>query len=207
MKKNKKSTQELIGLESFSKYSLKTDKADFVFYRIEPTNVSVLSESNIDIKINNLTMLLSIIPELEIIALDSAECFDANKAFIKRRLEQEQNEAVRKILQDDYDFLDEIQIEMSTARQFMFVVRMRKCTADQIFHKGNDLLKRISDHGFDVTPMHKEDIQRMIMLYFGTSANGELIPDIEGEKFFETKGEKKNEITEKTVSSKKEKAD
>lgn len=97
MKKNNKSTQELIGLESVSKYSLKTDKVDFVFYRIEPTNVSVLSESNIDIKINNLTMLLSIIPELEIIALDSAECFDANKAFIKRRLEQEQNEAVRKI--------------------------------------------------------------------------------------------------------------
>lgn len=207
MKKNKKSTQEMIGLENFSKYSLKTDKADFVFYKIEPTNVSVLSESNIDVKIYNLTTLLSIIPELEIIALDSAECFDANKAYIKRRLEQEQNEPVRKILQADYDFLDEIQVEMSTARQFMFAIRLRKCSADQIFHKSNDILKAITDHGFDATPMMKEDVKRMLMLYFGTSANGELISDIEGEEFFEEKGVRNDEVFEKVVQKKKEKAD
>ena len=123
MKNNKNSVQGLIGLERFSKYGVKTDKAEIAFFSVEPTNISVLSEANIDVKIHRLMMLLSTIPDIEILALDFCECFDTNKVYVKRRLQTEQNEAVRKLLQADYDFLDEIQVEISSARQFMFAVR------------------------------------------------------------------------------------
>ena len=109
MTKNKNSVQGLIGLERFTRFGVKTDKAELAFFNVEPTNISVLSAANIDVKIHHLMMLLSTIPDLEILALDSCECFDSNKNHLRKRLEKEQNEAVRKLLQADYDFLDEIQ--------------------------------------------------------------------------------------------------
>ena len=99
--KNKKSTQNLFGLRTFGKYSLQTDKAELAFFSVQPTNISVLSAENIDVKIYHLMMLLSMIPELEIICLDSCECFDGNKVHIKNRLKSEENPNVRKLLKQD----------------------------------------------------------------------------------------------------------
>lgn len=181
MAKKKNGVQGLIGLERFSKYGIKTDKAEIAFFSVEPTNISVLSAANIDVKIHHLMMLLSTIPDLEILALDSCECFDTNKMYVKRCLQTEQNEAVRKLLQADYDFLDEIQAEMSSTRQFMFAVRFRREKDEQIFNTINRVGKAISEHGFSARKMTKPEIKRMLALYFGTSISGEEIPDIEGE--------------------------
>jgi hypothetical protein len=93
MAKNKNSVQGLIGLERFSKYGVKSDKAEIAFFSVEPTNISVLSAANIDVKIHHFMMLLSTIPDLEILALDSCECFDSNKTYVKKRLQSEQKTA------------------------------------------------------------------------------------------------------------------
>lgn len=185
MSKKKKGVQGLIGLERFTKYGVKTDKAEIAFFSVEPTNISVLSAANIDVKIHHLMMLLSMVPDLEIIALDSAECFDTNKTYIRKRLEEEQNEAIRKLLQADYTFLDEIQVEMSSARQFMFAVRFRREKEEQIFNLINRIDKAIADRGFTARRMSKPEIKRMLALYFGSSITGDEIPDIEGSENFE----------------------
>lgn len=185
MTKNKNSVQGLIGLERFTRFGIKTDKAELAFFSVEPTNISVLSAANIDVKIHHLMMLLSTIPDFEILALDSCECFDTNKMYVKKRLQTEQNEAVRKLLQADYDFIDEIQVEMSSARQFIFAVRFRREKDEQIFNIINRVDKAISEHGFAAKRMGKSDIKRMLALYFGTSISGEDIPDIEGETEFD----------------------
>ena len=192
MAKKNNGVQGLIGLERFTRFGVKSDKAEIAFFSVEPTNISVLSAANIDVKIHHLMMLLSTIPDLEILALDSCECFDTNKVYVKKRLQTEQNEAVRKLLQADYDFLDEIQIEMSTARQFMFAVRFRREKDEQIFSTLNRVDKAISEHGFAARRMTKPEIKRMLALYFGTSLSGENIPDIEGENEFDLE---KQEVT------------
>ena len=183
MTKNKNSVQGLIGLERFTRFGVKSDKAEIAFFSVEPTNISVLSAANI-VKIHHLMMLLSTIPDLEILALDSCECFDTNKVYVKKRLQTEQNEAVRKLLQEDFDFLDEIQVEMSSARQFVFALRFRREKDEQIFNIINRVDKAISEHGFSARRMSKSEIKRMLALYFGTSISGEEIPDIEGETEF-----------------------
>ena len=185
MKNIKNSVQGLIGLERFSKYGVKSDKAEIAFFSVEPTNISVLSAANIDVKIHHFMMLLSTIPDLEILALDSCECFDSNKNHLRKRLEKEQNEAVRKLLQADYDFLDEIQLEMSSARQFVFALRFKREKDEQIFNTINRVDKAISEHGFAARRMSKSDIKHMLALYFGTSISGDEIPDIEGEIEFD----------------------
>ena len=185
MTKNKNSVQDLIGLERFTRFGVKNDKVELSFFSVEPTNISVLSAANIDVKIYHLMMLLSTIPDLEILALDSCECFDSNKNHLRKRLEKEQNEAVRKLLQADFDFLDEIQLEMSSARQFVFALRFKREKDEQIFNTINRVDKAISEHGFAARRMSKPEIKRMLALFFGTSISGEEIPDIEGETEFD----------------------
>lgn len=184
-KRKNNAVQGLIGFERFTRFGVKTDKAEIAFFSVEPTNISVLSEANIDVKIRYLMTLLSTIPDLEIIALDSCECFDSNKIYVKDRLQNEQNEGVRKLLESDYSFLDEIQAEMSSARQFMFAIRFRREKDEQIFNTINRVDKAITEHGFAARRMSKPEIKRMLALYFGTSISGEEITDIEGENYLE----------------------
>lgn len=180
MARKRKSTQELMGIETFSKYGLKANKSELAFFIVQPTNISVLSEVNIEMKIHNLMQLLSMVPELEIICLDSCECFDANKQNILNRLNIETNENIRKLLKADLEFLDNIQVEMSTARQFMFCIRFKKEKNDQIFNRINRVSKAISQYGFEAKSMTKADIKRMLAIYFGSTMHGDLIEDTEG---------------------------
>lgn len=184
-KRKNNAVQSLIGFERFTRFGVKTEKTEIAFFSVEPTNISVLSAANIDTKIRYLMTLLSTVPDLEIIALDSCECFDSNKIYVKNRLQNEHNEGVRKLLQADYSFLDEIQSEMSSARQFMFAMRFRREKDEQIFNTINRVDKAISEHGFSARRMTKPEIKRMLALYFGMSISGEEITDIEGENYLE----------------------
>lgn len=188
MMARKTSVKRLLGLETFTKYGLKTDKFELAFYQVEPTNISVLSAENVETKVRHLMQLLSTVPDLEIMALDDCECFDANKIYIRNRLKQEQNPQIRKLLEADALFLDEIQLEMSSARQFLFAVRFRGEKEEQVFAILNRVSKTITDQGFMAHRLTKPELKRMLALYFGTSITGNLIPDIEGEDFIE-KGE------------------
>ena len=124
-KKKGRSTQELIGIKGFSNYGLSTTRGELIFYIVSPTNISVLSAANVSIKVHHLLMVLQSVPDIELLCADSCECFDGNKQYIKERLQQEENPAVRSALEKDHDFLDSIQIEMSTARQFLFISRLK----------------------------------------------------------------------------------
>ncbi len=181
----KNSVQRLIGFEGFTKYGVRTEKAEFVLFAVEPTNISVLSAVNIEMKIHRLMLLLSMFPELELLALDSCECFDRNKAHLKKRLDTEENENIRSLLEADYDFLNEIQTEMASARQFLFAVRFRREKEESIFKLLNRIEKAIAEHGFSARRLGKSEIKRMLALYFGMSAAGDEIPDIEGENYLE----------------------
>ncbi len=184
-RKNKNSVQELIGLQTFTKRGLKTDKGELVYFLVAPTNISVLSKENIAIKTWHLMQVLSGQPNIEISCIDSCERFDDNKNNMIERLSDEANSAVKECLRKDIDYLDNIQIEMSTARQFMFSVRFKKEKDEQVFNQINRIEKLIAEQGFEVRRMSKDDIKRFIAIYFGASMQGELIPDIDGKDAFE----------------------
>ena len=192
-KKKGRSVQNLIGIKTFTRYGLMTNKGELLFYLVAPTNISVLSRTNIEIKIRHLMMVLSAIPDLEITCTDSSECFDDNKAYLTDRLKAEQNPKVRKIIKKDIDFLDNIQMEMATARQFMFIARLKNQKDKQSFDSANRIEKVISEQGFEVRRMRKADIKRFLALYFEASMNGEQMPDIDGEQFCGVEDEEKTE--------------
>lgn len=192
-KKKGRSVQELIGIKTFTKYGLMTNRGELLLYLVAPTNISVLSHVNIEIKIHHLMMVLSALPDIEITCTDSSECFDDNKAYLNERLESEQNPKVRKIIKKDIDHLDAMQMEMATARQFLFIARLKSQKDKQSFDSANRIEKVISEQGFEVRRMRKADIKRFLALYFEASMNGEQMPDIDGEQFFVVEDEEETE--------------
>ena len=184
-KKKGQSVQDMMGIQTFTKYGLMTDKGELLFYLVSPTNISVLSYVNIQIKIRHLMMVLSAIPDIEITCTDSSECFDDNKAYLQGRLEVEQNSRIRKLIQKDIDFLDNVQVEMATARQFLFMARLKGSKDKQVFDTANRIEKTISEQGFEVRRMRKAEIKRFLAIYFEASMNGEQMPDGDGEQYYE----------------------
>ncbi|MBE6877301.1 MAG: hypothetical protein E7496_11395 [Ruminococcus sp.] len=171
MFRNKKSVQELLGFKTFTRYGIRTDRAELIFFQAEPVNISVLSTENIESKVHHLMLVLSAIPELEFIVTDSCESFDSNRNYL------------RKLLKAEYTFLDEIQTEMSSARQFLFALRFFREKEEAVFHAINRTERALAEHGFMVRRLTKPEIKRMLGLYFGTVMSGEDIPDIEGENY------------------------
>lgn len=184
-KKKGRSTQELIGIKTFTKYGLETNKGELLFFLVSPTNISVLSQASIEIKIRHLMMVLSAIPNIEITCTDSCECFDDNKSYLQIRLSEELNPKVRKILKKDIEMLDHVQTEMATARQFLFIMRCKGMKPEQVFNTANRVEKVISEQGFEVQRMTKSDIKRFLAIYFEASMNGDQMPDTDGEQFYE----------------------
>lgn len=178
-----KSTQDLIGIRTFTNNGLKVGKEEFIFYIVQPTNISVLSSTNIEIKVRHLMMVLSAVPNIEIVCTDSCESFDNNKNYIKERITKEQNKKVKSLLHKDIEYLDLIQNETSTARQFLFIVRTKTTKSEQVLQTANRVEKIIADQGFEVTRLNKAQIKRFLAIYFEASLNGENIDDYDGETY------------------------
>ena len=94
-KRKGRSVQDMLGVITFTKYGLETQWGELLFFQVAPTNISVLSGANIEIKINRLKMLLSMAPDLEFICADSCERFDDNKNYLLARTEEETNPMIR----------------------------------------------------------------------------------------------------------------
>lgn len=180
-KKSNNSTQELIGIKQFSRNGLLTSRGELVFFVVNPTNISVLSQSSIAAKIRHFMQLLTAQPDIDILCMDDSENFDANKSYLAQRLKDEENPKVRALLHKDLAFLDEIQISMSTARKFMFVIRLRNGSDEQSFANLNRIEKVISEQGFDVKRASKSEIKRFLSIYFGRTAADDELPDFDGE--------------------------
>ena len=180
-KKGKRnSVQELLGIRHFTNYGLMTDNGELVFFRVAPTNISVLSSVNIQQKILGLTNLLKSEPDMGIVCTDSCECFDSNREYLRRRAIEESNPKVKALLEKDRDMLTRMQAEMANARQFILVKRYTGLKPEMVFTQSNTTMKNISDNGFETERLDKEQIKRLLGIYFGTTMDGDKLPDVDG---------------------------
>ena len=182
MKKGNISTQELLGVKSFSRNGIQTDgHGELVYFMITPTNISVLSRVSIGQKVHHLMQLLSAQPDIEIVCTDARENFDDNKLYLDDRAENEPNKKVRDLLLRDKSFLDDIQLQMSTAREFLFVVRLRNESDEQSFANLNRIEKLINEQGFDCKRAERDDVKRILARYFGVGQTDAPIDDTDAE--------------------------
>ena len=119
----KASTRQLMGIDDITGHSLVTPRRAGIFM-IKPTNISVLSDSSIGARIYALMNVLKGISDIEILCLNSRENFEDNKGYLKARMDTEQNLSSA-TAGTGYDFLDRMQVQMATAREFLIIIRLR----------------------------------------------------------------------------------
>ncbi|MCL2697552.1 MAG: hypothetical protein FWE74_05675 [Oscillospiraceae bacterium] len=178
------STRQLIGVKEINDYSLLTyDKHSLVYFIIKPSNVSVLSAASLSARIYGLMTVLKGIAEIEMLCLNSRENFEDNKRFLKNRMEQEDNPVIRKLLQADLKFLDRIQVQMATAREFLIIIRLRNEKDNEIHSYLNRIEKTLNEQGFTVKRAGEDDIKRILAVYFEQNVTAEKFESFDGERW------------------------
>lgn len=186
-KKNEKQhqvTRQLIGTREVADYCLETYRGDrLVYFMIKPTNISVLSEESISARIYALMTVLKGMAELEFLCLNSRENFEDNKRFLRNRMEQEENPAVRKLLEKDLSHLDRIQVQMATAREFLVIIRLRNEKDGEVFPYLSRIEKTLREQGFIASRAGNEDIKRLLAVYFEQNVTTEKFENYDGERW------------------------
>lgn len=178
------STRQLIGTKAVTDYSLVTyGHGELVFFLVKPSNISVLSEASVGARIYALMTVLKGIAEIEILCLNSRENFEDNKRYLRERMEREDNPVVRGLLEKDLVFLDRIQVQMATAREFLIVIRLRDEKESEVFPYLSRIEKSLKEQGFSVKRADKEDIKRLLAVYFEQNVTTERFEDFDGERW------------------------
>jgi len=182
--KQKLATRQLIGTKAVTDYSLQTyDHGELVFFIVKPSNISVLSEASLSARIYGLMTVLKGMTEIEMLCLNSRENFEDNKRFLRSRMEQEDNPTVRKLLQADLNFLDRIQVQMATAREFLIIIRLKDEKQSEVFPYLNRIEKTLREQGFSVKRAANEDIKRLMAVYFEQNVTTERFEEFDGERW------------------------
>ena len=184
-KKNnpQQSIRQLMGITEITEYSLKTASSETVFFSIKPCNISILSEESLSGKIYSLMSVLKGVSEIEFLCLNSRESFESNKNFLRSRIAKEENPTVRSLLEQDIQYLDHIQAQTATAREFLLVVRIRGLKDKEIFSHLNRIEKILTENGFTVRRYAREDIKTLLAVYYEQNVTTELFENIDGERW------------------------
>ncbi|MCM1062768.1 MAG: hypothetical protein NC452_21205 [Eubacterium sp.] len=176
------STRQLLGITEITEYSLKTAFNEAVFFSIKPSNISVMSEAALSAKIYSLTSVLKGLTEIEILCVNSRESFEDNKNNLKSLAQREENPAVRKLLEQDMQHLDQIQALTATAREFLLIVRIRGLKDKEIFAHLNRIEKTLNENGFSARLYNNDDIKTLLAVYLEQNTTNERFENYDGER-------------------------
>ena len=159
------------------------DGDDLVYFMIRPTNLSVLSDSSVGARVYALMNVLKGVAEIEMLCLNSRENFEENKSFLRKRAEEERNPVVRKLLERDQNFLDRIQVQMATAREFLIIIRLHNEKGNEVFSYLDRIEKSLKEQGFSASRAGSEDIKRIMAVYYEQNVTSERFEDFDGERW------------------------
>lgn len=173
--------QELLGRPEFTANGIRKGDYEWIFLRVAPSNLSVLSDDAAEDKIRKLTLLLDAQPQLEVLCLDAVENYAENRRFLEGRLREEKDEEVRELLRNDLQFLNDMQLEMSSSRVFYFVIRVRvsnEATASvQMIHTFE---RTAAGQGLSVRRADRSECMELFARYLDAGKNGFPVAEEDG---------------------------
>ena len=181
---NAESTRELMGIKTITDYSIQTYAGDeMVFFLIKPNNLSVLSRESLSARIYGLMTVLKGITEIEMMCLNSRENFEDNKRYLKKRMADEDDPVVRRLIEQDMGHLDRMQVQMATAREFLLILRLSGVQEKEVFPYLNRIEKMLVEQDFKGRRAEEEDMRRILAVYFEQNVTTERFEEFDGERW------------------------
>ena len=154
------------------------------FLIVAPVNLNVLSNTIIQSLVDNLSKAVKEIGTLEFLAINSAQSYEQNKHFLSQKLLQEKNDTVKAIDKQDIEFLDDVQVQMATSREFLLKLSFSANEGrPQIMTALERARQTLTQNGFTVRPAEKRDIKRMLAIYFEQNIFEDEMQDFDGERY------------------------
>ena len=89
----------------------------------------------------------------------------------------------RQLLERDQIFLDRIQVQMATAREFLILIRLRNQKGKDVFSYLDRIEKSLKEQGFDSRRADEEDIKRILAVYYEQNVTSEKFEDFDGARW------------------------
>ena len=103
-------------------------------------------------------------------------------------MQEEKNPAIRELLEQDRAFLDEKQVQMTLAREFYLAVRLKNEKPDTAYTLLSTIETKFRDNGFTTRRAGKDDLKRLLAIYFEQNTTTERFEDYDGQRFMEATG-------------------
>lgn len=183
------SSQQLLGSKYISEDGIYfTETGRYVFWNVEPFNLAVLSPGATNTLVNQMTSVLKQCSNLEILALDSARSLDDNISFLKRRIEEETNPAVKKLLESDFAEISDKSQSANNSRKYLFILKIapgKPVTQDLPLI--SRYTKIMQDNGLNAVQLLKPELKKVLANYFDITTSD--LPDIDGLQYQDEKGD------------------
>lgn len=127
--------------------------------------------------------LLKCVAEIEMLCLNSRENFEENKSSLRKRAEEERNPVIRRLLERDQNFLDCIQVQMATAREFLIIIQLHNKKGTEVFSYLDRIEKSLKEQRLSASRAGSEDIKRIMAVYYEQNVTSEKFEDFEEERW------------------------
>ncbi len=127
--------------------------------------------------------LLKCVAEIEMLCLNSRENFEENKSSLRKRAEEERNPVIRRLLERDQNFLDCIQVQIATAREFLIIIRLHNKKGTEVFSYLDRIEKSLKEQRLSASRAGSEDIKRIMAVYYKQNVTSEKFEDFEEERW------------------------
>ena len=98
-------------------------------------------------------------------------------------MEQETNPALRELLRQDAAHLDSIQAGTASAREFALVFELDRQKEENACSQVTRLEKNIRDQGFRVRQAGRQDLMRLLAVYYQQDMTTEVFENVDGERW------------------------
>lgn len=177
-------SRKLLGIKSIEEgYLLRDDDSEIYFFKIQPYNLAVLSSDVIESKIDAFTEVLKAMEEMSVFCLDGAEDFSNNKNFLKHRISNETNPALKKLLQQEMDEVSLLQQNSSTSRIFLLSFRILQHKKKEDLVRLSHMIANARDSGLIISQQSREDIMKMLQIYHKQDNTTDYLMHTDGEQY------------------------
>lgn len=177
------STQQLMGIDGLTEYSVCTKYGSLAFFIIQPTNISVLPGASVSTRIRALLNVVKGREDVEMLAMNATESFERNKNYYRARAEAEELPSIRRLLEQDSTHLDRIQALMASSREFYLILRLHDEKEADVIPYLARMEKYIKDSGFITRRAGEQDLRRMLAVYFEQNVTTEHYDSFDGERW------------------------
>lgn len=189
IKQNNVRVQDLMFIKEIRDNCVLTRNNQEIYYLVvTPKNISVMSDYDITTLIDNLSSIISNFAQNEIICLNSTQSYETNKKYLHSLAATENNAAIKKLDNEDIKFLDKIQISMAANRTFLIVLRKYILIDDdkKRLQDINMAINKCRAHNYIVELATKDEIKRMLSIYYEQNVYQDQVPDFDGHQYDDT---------------------